>query len=88
MFRVGATFYRDAEYRLSLLDGDVQISVVVGHDARRAPLFRLRLAVLQPLHRLVPPDPAPFFQQRPTFLFHVETPRQLMSQFLWTFTTI
>lgn len=72
MLSVGAALDRDAEDGLGLLNGDVQVPVVVGHDARR-PRLVARLAVLQPLHRLVPPDPAPLLQQRTTILFHVET---------------
>ena len=69
---VGAAFDGDAEDGLGLLDGDVQVAVVVGHDARGAGGVG-RVAVLQPLHGLVPPDAAPLLQQRTTILFHVET---------------
>lgn len=68
---VGAAFDGDAEDGLGLLDGDVQVTVVVWHDACCALIGRV--AVLQPLHRLVPPDPAPLLQQGTTILFHVET---------------
>lgn len=69
---VGTAFDGDAEDGLGLLDGDVQVAVVVGHDPRRARLVR-QVAVLQPLHGLVPPDATPLLQQRTTILFHVET---------------
>lgn len=74
MLSIGTTFYRDAEDGLGLLDGDVQVAVVVGHDARGARLVQRGLAVLQPLHRLVPPDPSSLLQERPTLLLHVEAP--------------
>lgn len=79
MFGVGAALDGNAQDGLGLLDGDVQVAVVVGHDARA---FVGRVAVLQPLHRLVPPDPAPLLQQRATFFLHVEASRQLMRQLL------
>lgn len=84
MFCIGAALYRDPEYRFSLLNGDVQVAVVVGHHARRAALLELRLTVRQALHRLVPAHARALLRPRPhaALFLHVEASRQLMGQLL------
>lgn len=74
MFSISTALNGDAKYRLGLLDGDVEVSVVVGHDARCPRLVEDRL-VAQPLHGLVPSDAPSLLQQRTTILLHVKTPR-------------